>query len=131
MGKNKKRKTVEKPMIHRLLFVDRMLRKGDRPNCGTMAKAYEVSTKTIQRDIEFLRELGAPVEYDPENHGYYYTEENFTLPTVYLNEQDIFAIFIAEKALAHYKNTPIYDRLAKVFKKLEQYLGGKVSIKPA
>lgn len=120
-----------KPELRRLVFIDQRIRKGKYPNRRTLAEEYEVSQKTIQRDIEFLRELGAPLEYDQAEFGYYYREENFTLPTVYLDEKDIFAIFIADKALQHYRNTPIYGRLVSVFKKMEQYLVGKVSVKPS
>ena len=38
---------------------------GGFPNCSKLARELEVSTKTIQRDIEFMRDrLGLPIQYD-------------------------------------------------------------------
>jgi len=39
------------------------LRAGAFPNCRKLADELEVSTKTIQRDIDFMRDrLGLPIE---------------------------------------------------------------------
>ena len=52
-----------KPQYRRLLFIDRKVRDGSYPNCPSLAREWEVSVKTIQRDIDYLRdELGAPLE---------------------------------------------------------------------
>ena len=48
------------PQYRRLLFIDRKFREGDYPNCTTLAEEREVSVKTIQRDIDYLKyELSA------------------------------------------------------------------------
>ncbi len=62
--------------------------------------------------------LHAPMEYDKQKHGWYYTEPDFTLQHIKLSESDLFAICIAEKALKQYEGTPIYDRLKKIFEKI-------------
>jgi len=89
-----------KPQFKRLSFIDRKLKEKTYPNCTVLARAWEVSAKTIQRDIDYLRdELDAPIEYDSLKHGYYYTEKNFSLPSMNISESDLFAVFIAERAL--------------------------------
>ena len=40
----------------------------------------EPSTRTIQRDIETLRDQGAPIEYDRHRHGFYYAQQSWQLP---------------------------------------------------
>lgn len=101
------------------------------PNCNTLAKKFGYSTKTIQRDIEFLRDEGAPIEYDKCTHEYYYSEDNYSLPAIQLDESDLFAICIMQRAMQQYRNTPLYEKLEQVFKKIEEGLPDEVNIHPA
>ncbi len=120
-----------KPQHSRLLFIDREIREGGFPNSDLLAKEWEVSRKTILRDIDYMRTmLNAPLAYSPKDRGYYYTEENFHLPAMSLNDSDLFAIFIADKVLKQYENTPIYSRLNSVFAKIFESLPDKVTINP-
>jgi Ankyrin repeats (3 copies) len=69
-----------KPQLHRLLALDRLIRSGKYPNALTFARKWEVSQKTVQRDIEFLRDmLGGPLEYDRVRKGYYYSDPQWDL----------------------------------------------------
>ena len=112
-----------KPQHSRLLFIDREIGKGNYPNCAKLAGDYEVSAKTIQRDIDYMRfQLDAPIEYSAQRRGYYYTEANYKLPAISIKESDLFAIYLAEKLLAQYEGTPIYDNLFSVFRKIEDSL---------
>lgn len=127
--------TKDKTQLLRLLFIDRKIREGMKSgimaNCTSMAAEYEVSAKSILRDIDYLRsQRDAPIAYDATARGYYYTEENYALPAISLNESDLFAICIAEKALRMHEDTPIYRKLRKVFRKIEDSLPDKVSIHP-
>jgi proteasome accessory factor B len=125
-----------KTQIQRLIFVDRMIREGTKcgelANCKTMAANYEVSSKSIRRDIDYLKyQCAAPIAYDPQRHGFYYTEENYHLPAINISESDLFAIYIARKAMEQHKNTPVYRKLVSVFSKIEESLPDRLSISPA
>jgi predicted DNA-binding transcriptional regulator YafY len=124
-----------KPQYRRLIFIDQKIRRGQQvgryPNCRSLAEEYQVSRKTIQRDVDFMKnELDAPIEYDKVYHGYYYTEESYKLPAIRIKQSDLFAICIAEKVLQQYENTPIYDNLVSVFETLEKSMPEKVSVDP-
>lgn len=124
-----------KPQFTRLIYIDRMLSEGTRigryPNCRTLAEEYEVSGRTIQRDIEYMKwQLGAPIEYDQMKHGFYYSEPTYRLPALNISRNDLFAVCIAEKVLQQYEGTPLYDRLAAVFDKLQQSLPDNVTVDP-
>jgi len=126
----------DKTQLLRLLFIDRKIREGMRSgvlaNCSAMAAEYEVSAKSILRDIDYLRnQRDAPIAYDPVRRGYCYSEESYALPAISLNESDLFAICIAEKALSEHANSPVYQKLKGVFKKIEESLPGTVSVNPA
>jgi proteasome accessory factor B len=121
-----------KPQYRRLLFIDKKLKEKSYPNCTVLAGEWEVSPKTIQRDIEYMKyELEAPIEYHPVKHGYYYTEDNFALPAINISESDLFAVFIAERALSQFRNTPVYGKLRSVFAKIQNSLPDKTNINPS
>ena len=63
--------------IHQWLIDDRY------PNCRKIADEFEVSAKTVQRDINFMRDqLGLPIEYDRERFGFRYTRLVTGFPAV-------------------------------------------------
>lgn len=120
-----------KPQHSRLLFIDRKIREGGYPNCTSLAREWEVSVKTIQRDLDYMRyQLDAPIEYLARYRGFRYTEPLYQLPAMDIKERDLFAVYLADKLLVQYQGTPIYDSLCSVFKKIEQALPSKVTLTP-
>ncbi len=120
-----------KPQHTRLLFIDRKIRERRFPNRFSLAEEWETSYKTIQRDLDYMRyELDAPIAYSPKHRGYFYTEEQYQLPAINIRESDLFAIYLADKLLAQYEGTPIYDSLRSVFRKIEDSLPDKVATRP-
>lgn len=125
----------DKSTLLRLIFIDQKIREGMASgvlaNCRSMAEEYEVSSKSILRDIDYLRyQRDAPITYDSSRRGYYYSEEQYQLPAIDLTESDLFALCIAEKALLQHQNSPIYQRLKVVFDKIEASLPTSVTIDP-
>lgn len=104
------------------------LQKRRFPNCRKIADDLEVSSKTIQRDIDFMRyRLGLPIEYDPLRFGYYYSQAVEAFPTIEVSEGEITALFVAQKALAQYKGTPFERPLRTAFRKITDGLTDRVS----
>ena len=104
------------------------LRAGKFPNCRKIAEEIEVSAKTIQRDIDFMRDrLGLPIEYDPLRFGFHYTEEVASFPSIDVSEGEIAALFVAQKALAQYQGTPFERPLRSAFRKIADGLKERVS----
>ena len=61
--------------LERMLRIHQALQSGSYPNATTLARQLEVSTKSIHRDLEFMRDrLELPIEYDGSRFGYFYTE---------------------------------------------------------
>ena len=89
-----------------MLRIHQALQAGGYPNASKLAREVEVSTKTIHRDIEFMRDrLKLPIAYDNARWGYYYTEEVTSFPTLQITEGEMFAMLVAEKALQQYRGT--------------------------
>lgn len=121
-----------RPQYRRLLFIDRKIREKTYPNCSSLAAEWEVSEKTIQRDIDYLRdELNAPVVYDQLKYGFYYKEANFSLPAISISESDLFSVCVAQTVLDQFRNTPIFGKLSSVFRKIRDSLPDKNAIDPA
>ena len=66
----------------RIVEFDRLVNLSKYPNRYSFSSDYEVSDRTVARDIEYLRDmLGAPLAYNRARNGYYYSEP-WNLPTV-------------------------------------------------
>ncbi len=112
-----------------MIRIHAVLQAGGNPNCSTLSRLLEVSTKTIQRDIEFMRDrMGLPIEFRPEHNGFRYTEEVDAFPTLQISEGELVALIVAEKALQQYRGTPFEKRLVGALRKLEQALPDTVSL---
>jgi len=112
-----------------MLRIHQAIQGGEFPNTTTLARRLEVSTKTIQRDLEFMRDrLELPLEYHPQRFGYFYTQEVSSFPTLQLTEGELFALLVAEKALQQYRGTTFERPLLSALKKMEQSLPETVSI---
>lgn len=121
-----------KPQYRRLLFIDRKIKERACPNCVSLAGEWEVSPKTIQRDIDYLRnQLDAPIAYDPLKHGYCYTEPNFSLPAISISESDLFSVCVAQTVLSQFRNTPLFTKLSSVFEKIRDSLPDKTAVHPS
>lgn len=118
-----------RPPLDRMMQIHAVLQQGGYPNCSTLARRLEVSTKTVQRDLEFMRDrLNLPLEFDAVHNGYRYTEDVESFPTLQITEGELFALLVAEKALQQYRGTPFEARLVGALRKLEQALPDAVSL---
>ncbi len=119
----------------RVAFIDRRLKyKKDYPSTKTLAEDYlaisgdDFSTKTFSRDIEWLKNQNAPIEYDASKKGYYYSDETFNLPAMKLTEADLLSLLVIDRVLSSYRNSPFYEKLQNIFDGLKRLLPDKVSI---
>ncbi len=118
-----------RPPLERMLRIHQALQSGKFPNASTLAREIEVATKTIHRDIEFMRDrLGLPVEYDSARIGYRYIEEVSAFPNIQITEGELFALVVAEKALQQYRGTSFEKPLLSAIQKMEQSLPGTISL---
>jgi len=63
--------------LHEWLMANR------HPNCRKIAEEFEISAKTVQRDINFMRDrMGLPIEYDKKRFGFHYTRTVTVFPTL-------------------------------------------------
>lgn len=119
---------ISRPPLERMLRIHQALQSGKYPNATQLARELEVSTKSIHRDIEFMRDrLDLPVQYDGSHFGYYYTGEVNAFPTVQITEGELFALIVAEKALQQYRGTNFEKPLLSAIRKMEHSLPETIS----
>lgn len=120
--------TFSRPPLARMMQLHAKLQARAFPNCRKLAAEFEVSTKTIQRDIDFMRDrLGLPIEYDQLHFGFAYTEPVTSFPNVEVSEGEVVALFVAQKALQQYEGTPFEAPLRAAFRKIGDGLKDKIS----
>lgn len=84
------------------------------------------SQKTVRRDIDFLRDrLGAPLEYDKENNGWFYRPNEaalYELPGLWLNEQEIHALLTIKQLLTSFDPDLLQEEMAPFEKRIRTIL---------
>jgi proteasome accessory factor B len=112
-----------------MMRIHQALQSGKGPNSESLAKACEVASKTVRRDLEFMRDrLGLPIEYQAATRGFYYSEEVSGFPNLQITEGELFALVVAEKALQQYRGTSFEKPLLSAIKKMEQSLPDTISL---
>ena len=110
--------------MHRLHVI---LEAGRFPNCRQLARELEVSPKTVQRDIDFMRDqMEFPIEYNAAERGFFYTRPVVSFPSVQISEGELVAFFVARRALEQYRGTPFAKPLRTAFEKLTAALPAQI-----
>lgn len=118
-----------RPPLDRMMHIHRALANGSYPNATTLAVELEVTPKTIQRDLAFMRDrLELPIRWESRRNGYRYSEEVRSFPTLQITEGELFALLVAEKALQQYHGTPFEKPLLSAFRKMAASLPDTVSL---
>jgi proteasome accessory factor B len=104
----------------RLLKIHQLLAAEKFPNTPRLAREFEVTQKTIKRDIQWMKDhWNAPIEYDSRRGGYFYFKPMTQFPGVpSVTEAEMFALLVAHKAIEQYQATPFHKPLQMAFQKL-------------
>lgn len=87
--------------MERYYWFDNQVRAGRFPNATALADRFEISSKTAQRSIDFMRDrLDAPLQYDSVQKGYCYSERSFCLPSFQVSQEELIAILLARNLLS-------------------------------
>jgi hypothetical protein len=114
----KTRTLHSRPPLSRFQEIFHAIKTGRYPNRTKLAETIEVTTKTIQRDIDYMRyQMSVPIEFDFARGGYYFTRPITELPLFQLTEAELVSVFVAQKALEAYKGTAFEQPLRTAFQK--------------
>jgi predicted DNA-binding transcriptional regulator YafY len=110
---------MKRGSIRRIYKIDSMIRLHRLRSAGEAAAEFEVSRRTIERDLSMLRlELDADVRYNRADGAYEYVGNPLPLPGQWLNEREIAIMLIAERSLRTCTGASFSDEVHPVFNKL-------------
>jgi predicted DNA-binding transcriptional regulator YafY len=98
------------------------------PNASTLAREMEVSTKSIHRDFEFMRDRLSCRLNSIHAQWLSLHREVSSVSHLQITEGELFALLVAEKALQQYRGTTFEKPLLSAFKKMEQALPDTISL---
>src|ERR1043166_6442518 len=68
--------------LERMMRIHRLIEDGEYPNCTTMSQEFEMSVRTLKRDIEFMKDrLKMPIAFAVPKNGYFFTKPQPHFPT--------------------------------------------------
>lgn len=121
-------KIVTRPPLRRLLAIDRLIREGRYPNSKSLSEQLEVNARTIQRDIEFMRDsLQAPLDFCRKHNGYLYRTADFQLPLIRLSRGELVALLLTEQLIQQFQGKSFERDLRVAMQKLTDSLPELIS----
>ena len=88
------------PQLERLAWFHQQVKDDRYPNAARLSAHFEISIKTAQRDICFLRDrFDAPLEYEPARRGYYYTSQLYEMPCLPASQEEVLCLLLARRLL--------------------------------
>ncbi|WP_370949985.1 helix-turn-helix transcriptional regulator [Amycolatopsis sp. cg5] len=93
---------------------------------SVLAERLEVSTRTIRRDIDRLRELGYPVEATMGAEGGYRLVAGTAMPPLLLDDEEAVAIAVGLRTAAGQAIAGIEEASVRALAKLEQVLPSRL-----
>lgn len=113
--------------MERMMRIHRKIEDREYPNCTKMSAEFEVSVRTLKRDIEFMKDrLKMPIQFDVPKNGYFFTRSVPHFPRVPLTEREIVGLFVAQKTIAQYQGTSLQPVLDSAFRKMTAQLDDSV-----
>ena len=122
--------SVTGPQLYRLQYLLERLRDDAPLTTRTAAEALEVSRRTIASDVEYLRQIGVPIEFDQRKKTYFLTEPFGNLPLVALQRSELAAFLVARFALEAMGDAATSAVLRSVVDRLMDHLPTTVRVAP-
>lgn len=119
----------QRQQIERMMEIDRQIRGGQFPNAERIAEKLEVSKRVIYKDkAHMLYQLGAPIAYDWERRGWYYTDPTWALPAILVTDGELMAFFLSVEVAQRYLGTDFEAPLQSAVAKLAASFGNQVQV---
>lgn len=110
----------EKPRLARLTAIITDLQSTNLITASILAKKYQVSVRTIYRDIRTLQQSGIPIVTE-EGKGYSLTQ-GYKLPPVMLTEDEANALITAQRIIAQNLDSSLIEQYNNAITKIKAIL---------
>lgn len=101
--------------IERLIGIIAILQQKKKVTAPFLAEVFEVSRRTINRDIEDICRAGIPIVTTQGNNGGIFLMEGFSLDTTVFTGQELAAVFTGLKSLDSISHAAGADRIVRKF----------------
>jgi predicted DNA-binding transcriptional regulator YafY len=119
----------QRQQLERIMAIDQSIRNGEYPNADRLAKKLEVSRRVIFNDREFMiNRLGAPIEYDRQRGGWYYTNKTWILPGIIVSEGELLAFFLSVEISKRFLGSSLESPLRSAVEKISRGVKGAVTV---
>lgn len=119
-------KAVNKVILSRLSFIDNSIQNNKYVKTAELAREYEVSEKTIYRDIQYMKDyFDAPIEYDSNRKSYHYTKP-FRLNAFDFTITELYNLAVIRELIRSNKYNPYKTGQKSLFNKLFQSFGDEI-----
>jgi predicted DNA-binding transcriptional regulator YafY len=119
----------QRQQLERIMKIDTRIREGSYPNAERIADELEVSKRVIYQDRNFMvNRLGAPIEFDREHGGWYYTNPTWAFPSMFVTEGELMAFFLSVEVAQRYLGTAFEVPLRAAINRLAVSLGNQVQV---
>lgn len=110
---------AKKLAYERYLWFHERLQAKKHPKISDLAQKFEISRRQAAREIEFMRLfLGAPIEYSSGRNGYFYSDETFQLPGLWVSEEEIVSLVVARRLAAALPDRSLKSKFDAFLKKI-------------
>jgi predicted DNA-binding transcriptional regulator YafY len=105
----------ERLKYERFFWFHGQIKAGRYPNTRNLVEEFEITTRTAQRDIDFMRDrLAAPFFFDRSRRGYRYSDNSFDLPGHWISETNVLALALAVRLASAIPNPALKDDLCRL-----------------
>jgi predicted DNA-binding transcriptional regulator YafY len=119
----------QRQQLERIMAIDRSIRDEEYPNAERMAEKLEVSRRVIFNDREFMiNRLGAPIEFDRQQGGWYYTDKTWVLPGMIVTEGELLAFFLSVEISKRFLGSGLESSLRSAVEKISRGVKGPVTV---
>lgn len=103
----------------RILWFDSRVQNNRHPNARNLSEHFNISARTAQRDIECLRDnFNAPLYFNRPKNGYCYTDDTFSLPAFWFNEDNVIALALSARLASAIPDKTIKNDLAGIIQRV-------------
>jgi predicted DNA-binding transcriptional regulator YafY len=122
--------TGTRSSLERLVAIHTAISSGRWTTASAIAADLGVSQRTIERDIEFLRDrMRAPIRFDKRARKYYY-EHPFMFPTLTFTEGEMIVFFLGEMLLNQWVGSPYETYIRSAMDKIKLAMSAEVRLSP-
>lgn len=119
----------QRQQLRRIFEIDRQIRAGLYPKAETIAAELECSRRVVFEDKRFMvDQLRAPIEFDKEKDGWYYTDSTWVLPSIMVSEGELLAFLLSIEVAQRHLGTALESSLLSAIEKISKSIKGPVAV---